>query len=799
LAEDQGRALASEKDAELYVIKPEEPRKTESQSEERAAEKPARFTQLNGAIAKAERIAKKPVVWGAAALAAAAILFVILSYFFDASKSPVYQPKPFRASEAIQASKDDRELIALHRSSSTLEGMLAKAALLYEEGSLAQALDVYEQVSLYSESLSLYNLGVARMKKADWRGAIEALDRQISNSDRKTPGAINAAVCALKLNDEPLFRRYVRIAKEELQNEVAAPLYGYYYTLVSYYDDRPFDALIGAATPSVDYLNEEQKLILAKMRLVFDDATGSIEALEKIGKPENAFMLGLLYARIGEWSKAADSLSRAISANVDVDKAKAALLLVHLKSGFFKDASSLIEEIDGANGDPFLYPIRAKLKDRLFDVAEAQAYFSERLLIDERIFLQALFAYAPYTLVDPDKGVTQIRKGQIALNEGEIDEAATFLEQGRIFSGAGARMSAAIKLALSNRLILANQALARAENDLKTSDSLEYNLALSYAQLGRFPEAYAHFRRAYYLNQRNIEAGVYSIVLSTFASANESRLVGELTAAFNDREDEQSYFWRALLSFHDRNYQATASWLEREKKDDVAQYILLDLFSADQTNRPEELKKAAAKLTKLYPNDLLSHIFLLYAENKGRSMRYFAFEAQKMTARRDLNFDSLFYGAPIARELYSQLALIAGALESTRELLAKRLAIEKNEPRALMQALVTIDIYRQNFEEAYALSNALIDELGVRDTETLLRGAIASIGAGHKENAIALLQMAKNGDPKNQEVRYALGLLYQEIGNAKSAALEYSQIGAGRYESRFFDFEIRRADDPERF
>jgi tetratricopeptide (TPR) repeat protein len=801
LAEETERARdQTDQNAEVYVLKPDDSDHSEEGEKPESAEppKPSRNERIERALAKIEAAVKKPVVWGGATLLVMLGVFGTLALVFTASKETVYQPKPFRASEAIAASRDDRELIAINRDSSTLEGMLAKAAMLYDEGSTAQALDIYEQISIFSESVSLYNLGVARMRKGDYQGALEVFKPHIDIDARKTAGAINAAVCALKLGDEPLFRRYIGVAKESLKNESASPLYQYYYTLINYYDNRPFDALIGAAAPSIDYLDENRNLILAKMRLMFSDASGSIDALEKSGKSEHLPTLGLLYARIGDWANAADRLARAISADIDQNRSRSALILVHIKSGFFKDASSLIDETLKLEINPFYYPIRVKLKDRLFDIGEAQNYFATQLLIDEKVFLQAMFNYAPYMMVDPDKSVTHIRKGQIALSGGEIDEAAAFLEQSRVFAGAGARMSAAIKLAINNRLILANQALAQAESEFATSDALEYNLALSYAQLGRFPEAYQRFRRAYYLNPKNIEAGVYAAALSSFTRADESRLIGELTAALSDREDDQSAFWRALLSFHDKNFQGTAQWLERDKKENSPQYILLDIFSADQTNRPEALKKAAGKLAELYPNDILSGIFELYAANKGKPMRLFAFAAQEFMLRRDLNFDSLYYGAPIARDLYAKLGLITGNLESVREILLQRLAVEKSEPRTLMQALITVNIYLQNFEEAYALSNALIDELGVKDVDTLLYGAIASIGAGHKENAIALLQMAKGADPKDRETRYALGLLYQEIGAAKSASLEYSQIGSDRYESRFFDFDIRAADDPER-
>ena len=739
--------------------------------------------------------AHKPAVWIGASAALIIGLFAVLGLGIPSTPELFKTQPPLGANRAIAPSKDERGLIKESLQASNVEQLISKAALLYSKGNVNEALDIYEEISVFSQSLSLYNLGVSRMQKGEFDTALLAFDAHIEIDDSKTVGAINAAVCALNLGNEKQMRRYIDIARENLYKEATAPLYGYYATLINYYDDRPFETLIAAASPSVGLLTPSKTLILSKVQLLFDDPAGSFASLEAANNPQNLFVLGQLYARHGDWENAADRLEKAISADVEPLKSRAALLLVHLKSGFFGDAAKLITEIENNGSNPFLYPVQIKLKSRLFDVDLAQQYFVEHLLIDEHIFLQALFTQIPYTMIDPDKSLREIRKGELALSQGEVSEAETFLEGSAKLSGVGALTSVGIKLAVNNRLLLANQTLASLEATYKNSDTLEYNLALTYAQLDNFPQAYLHFRRAFFLNRKNVEAGVYALVLAPYAQATDAHLLEDIAHILGGKNDERSRFMMTLLSFYDRNYQATAQWLERKERSEQPAYLLLDLFAADRINNHAQLGRAAKTLVDRFPKDLLFAMFYLYVEHKDRSIKQFAFDAQAFMISREYNFDSLYYGSPVVRDLYIKLALITGNLEGVRKLLLERLAIERGEVRNIMQSLVMVDIYRQNFEEAYTFSNSLIDEMKQTDTKTLLYAAVASIGAGHKENAITLLQLAKR--EKNREARYALGLLYQEIGNLKGAALEYSLIGNEYYESGFFDFDIRPATDPE--
>jgi len=122
--------------------------------------------------------------------------------------------------------------------------------------------------------------------------------------------------------------------------------------------------------------------------------------------------------------------------------------------------------------------------------------------------------------------------------------------------------------------------------------------------------------------------------------------------------------------------------------------------------------------------------------------------------------------------------------------LEQQLQEENDDVVGIMQALGYVDIYTGNYEEAYAIYNELIDTYKQKDTNTLFLASVASIGANHDANAIALLELAKLTDPNNFESRLALGLLYMEVKNVEAALIQFSKIGDSNFISKYFTFFI---------
>ena len=98
--------------------------------------------------------------------------------------------------------------------------------------------------------------------------------------------------------------------------------------------------------------------------------------------------------------------------------------------------------------------------------------------------------------------------------------------------------------------------------------------------------------------------------------------------------------------------------------------------------------------------------------------------------------------------------------------------------------------FNKNFEESYVLYNELIDNAKIRDARTLFLASLASIEANHHANAIALIELSKLKDRKFLESRYALGLLYLEVGNPRGAQIEFANMRSNNFHSKYFNFDI---------
>ena len=148
---------------------------------------------------------KKLFIIGGAAGALVIILAVVLFFVFRGEKKPPIDEK--------QIVKDIEERYESQKfGSSKIDDMIAKANLLYEKGNKFEALKIYENIAVYNQSLSNYNLGVSQMRQGKFEDALESFKKAIANDENVAVSAINAAVSSLELKNEQNFNYYINLA-----------------------------------------------------------------------------------------------------------------------------------------------------------------------------------------------------------------------------------------------------------------------------------------------------------------------------------------------------------------------------------------------------------------------------------------------------------------------------------------------------------------------------------------------------------------------------------------------------------
>ncbi len=704
------------------------------------------------------------------------------------------EPRPY--SKPIEITQTQTEEETRKFSSSELEKMIKRANILYEQGQKQDALKLYERIATYSESISYYNLGVAQLKDKQYKKAIQSFELAIKNNQNLCVSAINAAVASLESGDAKGFETYMNRAHSYLPREAASPMYSYYYSLINFYQDNYLEALSPLEHRTSEEYARDQNQLHAKINTLFSSYHDAIADLEKDYNDESALSLGLLYANLGDLVLAKKYLRSAIQQGLEPSKSQLALALVNLKAGQVQAAANLLETITGMYPEEIYthYPIETFLKGSLFDINLAQHNFHENIIHNQSTIYQILFYFAPFKIFNANQSISYIRKGNASIAIDDISNASQNLNQSASLSNVNMNIAKAIESALSFHLQEANTRLAEMAKVYPRHSIVHYNLALTYAQLGEVALAQKHFLKSYHLDAKNYLSGIFAMMTAKLIGQEDEKFNQILKADMAlEPATEELDFYRALVHFKEANFPATYQWMERTKKERPI-YLVFDALIAMSMNKKEFAQEYSKKLCALFPNDILPH--LLYIDTHFSDMENKAFARSALTylKRQDFSMNDYYNGPFITKYLYTQYSQITGSLYPLRIKLKERLNLEKEDPVGVMQSLALVNIYTQNFEEAYTIYNELIDTHKQQDSHTLFLAAIAATGAKHPANAIALLELAKRKNPNHSESRYALGLLYLQTQNNEGAVVSFKYMSQSDFQSQFFNFRISKPE-----
>ncbi len=673
-----------------------------------------------------------------------------------------------------------------------LENLIKKANILYNNGDKKDALKLYKKIASFNESISNYNIGVAKMKEKKYKIAIKYFKKAIKNGQNRCVSSINSAVCALKMGNKKLFKYYISLAKIYLPYETKHPLYSYYVSLINYYQGYYFESLIPMNHPSSKYYTNTQNYISSKINTFFRDDFSAINFLEKNKNLGNNLTLGLLYARVGEYSLAVKHFLMSYKANNEPLKSKMAMVLSYINMGLLGNAAVNLKEAFESFGAKSMdiYPVSIKLQPSLYDIKLAQKDFKKNIFLKKGNEYGLLFYFAPYKVFNANQTIDFIRKGSLNISLGKIKSALMLLSQSSAISKINKDISLGIQKALSFKVNEANKIFNSLKGTYPNHSVLHYDLGLSFAQMGNYTLAYKNFVKSYHLNSKNYIAGIFAIITKNLIHQDNQKLIEELVGDLNaDNKVKNKKFLLAMVSFAKNNIISAASFAQSDNSKKPLNLIFDALVAKNINNNKLFLKKAEI-LKTILPKDMIAQTVFINAKMHDKSMQEYAKTIQTNFLKNKVDFKSLFYGPIVARDIYIESLQISGMMYYVRDILEKQLQDENSDVVGVMQALAFVDIYTKNYEEAYAIYNELIDNYKQKDTNTLFLASVASIAAGHDANAIALLELSKLTDPNNFESRFALGLLYLEVKNPIAAQIQFDKIGNSNFKSKYFSFKI---------
>ena len=729
------------------------------------------------------------------------IIFLVLIILFI-----LFFPKPkekldtlYNQSTTTQIKQSNSTKIQTNKTQ--LQNLIQKANILFQNGQVLEALEIYRSLSLYSESISSFNLGVIKLRQGDYKNAISSFDNVINSGENVSVAALNAAISAYKLGDLKSYNKYIELSKNNLIAWYDKPLYSYLYTLVHYYSNNYFHTLSSLNNPSSNFYPKENSALLAQMYLMFNDNDNALKVMLENPSDEDSYAIALLYARMGDYENSyayVDSYLRNVNA-LD-PQALIAKALIDIKRSNFIETSGIYENLLKDYDEAFLkdiYPIKIKLKDSLFDINEAQKTFWN--IADPRnnkLGYKMLFYFAPYRVFNINEALNLLESGGLSLRMNNLQEAKDHLLAGNTLSKVNLDITEGIREILRFNIHRALKILIEASKKYPQHNLLQYNLGLIYAQLDDFENAYNHFIKAYHLDGGDILSGVFALMCAQLTNKPYDRILNEVTLDLDDgsrfKDKSEEGFLRSLFGFVNGNLDDDVSWITSKNRNSLyyALNVLYSIYSKDE----KLIINSTANLLRVTNNDLVADIFnkLAYYYNsppKTIALNLFSF------FKDDLKKLNVVYSGPyLARQIYIYMAYLVGANYYVDEILTNRFLALKEDSRAdlvgILQALALNSIYSLKFQKALYYYNALIDEYKLDDANNYFLAGVAAIGAKDYNNAVALMQLSRLKSPTNYDSRYALALLYQSMGNFKLASNQFSQLGDGDYSSQFFDFDI---------
>ncbi|QOG12017.1 tetratricopeptide repeat protein [Arcobacter sp. FWKO B] len=338
-----------------------------------------------------------------------------------------------------------------------------------------------------------FNKAVKFMEEQNYIEAIKSFKK--SAAILKTPSYLNIAIAYYRLGDIAQAKEYFLEIFENAENifdETYAYMSASYYLYQLTSDEKYLEAIL-ATTNNLKSMNEQTKSLLVDTLILLKEYHKALEVLYSM-EYENDFKKALLYIKVQDYIQAEVYLEKADAKTLNPEQKQRIIWLKVYRDLKTNNLEKLLEHLLVIEKDKDRFKAHYELP--LAIVFNKQKYSSATYLqrvtnFDDTRVSDFVFYFAPFIFSDTQEIIFDTEKGFIYKSQQSLDRLDTMMKY-------NLQLLEHIK---KDPVIRVNELQKMITTDAKSY--VFYNLALAYAQIFDFHNAYKYFSKAYMLNPGN--------------------------------------------------------------------------------------------------------------------------------------------------------------------------------------------------------------------------------------------------------------------------------------------------------
>lgn len=494
-----------------------------------------------------------------------------------------------------------------------------------------------EKLEASSENLEIqvdFNKAVLHFRKAEYKEALRLFEK--TSKIFEAPSLLNIGIIYYKEKElEKAKELFLKIysKKTNLLNQPYSFISSCYYLFEITKDDKYMLDLVTIFQNSKK-LGEYNELItdikdailkeLANRYLLIEDYENALGALNAMSYSLD-LKKAMILIKLNSLQKASAILKKVREEEKNSEILNKALWIsayTSLKQNSFEDAKEILDLINDRKKD---FNINTKMPIEIFfnrDLYTYKDYYKQIMKFDEERMYDFIYYFAPFVFSDSKEIIYDSVKGFIYGKAQSVENLENMVEYNSKF----------IRLVKQDPIKRVNEL----KNIIKTDSKayIYYNLALSYAQINDFSNAYKNFEKAYKLSPGNkLYSAMYLITANKIFANIPDKQRAILDKNIKDGGGLYSYFAKELYRlFVNSSYNVVEQAQSYEK---TVFYKAIDFLS--KMNNNEDISNH--NLLEEYEKDPFIYLLKLVQKDKNEDeYRYAARVQDAITLKYNNNF-----------------------------------------------------------------------------------------------------------------------------------------------------------------